>query len=487
MIHMRLKILLTALAILATAGSLYGLYKPLPDNLPYQSPTYRINDDQIEFLYDLTYQRNGAVVTDHTIFDRILRSVTDAHDYVLLDMFLFNDQLGTTDIVHRPLSTELATALAEYTLADDDHFSAVITDPINTAYGSYSPQPLQLLQDDQVPVIFTDLSVLRDSNPLYSGWYRTTLQFLPDFGLQWLPNPFDPTHPKATLGSYWRAFNFKANHRKTLLANTESGGEVIWHGLVTTLNPHNGSSRHSNAAVVIKDHPILHDLYRTEAAVARFSDYSLRQPDITLSSQRFAQEDMFVQLLTEKAIKQAALTMLEQAQAGDQIDLAMFYLSERDIVQALKAADARGVQLRILLDPNRDAFGREKNGIPNRPVAHELMQHSNGNTVVRWCATSGEQCHSKLLRTQVGEVVTVLMGSANFTRRNLDNYNLETAVRVQGVAHDPWQQEVEQFFLEQWENRNGNQYSTDYSTYADASWLKTIWYRIGEFTGISHY
>ena len=38
----------------------------------------------------------------------------------------------------------------------------------------------------------------------------------------------------------------------------------------------------------------------------------------------------------------------------------MFYLSERKIVKGLIAAHERGVKLRILLDPNKDAFGREK-------------------------------------------------------------------------------------------------------------------------------
>ena len=50
----------------------------------------------------------------------------------------------------------------------------------------------------------------------------------------------------------------------------------------------------------------------------------------------------------------------------------MFYLSERQIVKALITAKERGVNVRVLLDPNKDAFGREKNGIPNRQVASEL-------------------------------------------------------------------------------------------------------------------
>jgi|GEM_PF-1993632 len=51
-------------------------------------------------------------------------------------------------------------------------------------------------------------------------------------------------------------------------------------------------------------------------------------------------------------------------------------------------------RLRLLLDPNKHTFGREKNGIPNRPVGYEL----NGVGIpVRWCSTLGEQCHTKML------------------------------------------------------------------------------------------
>ena len=94
----------------------------------------------------------------------------------------------------------------------------------------------------------------------------------------------------------------------------------------------------------------------------------------------------------------------------------MFYLSERKIVKGLIAAHERGVKLRILLDPNKDAFGREKNGIPNRQVASEL--HKAG-IPVRWCNTQGEQCHNKILMKYGAQQSEMILGSANFTARNL--------------------------------------------------------------------
>ncbi len=98
-----------------------------------------------------------------------------------------------------------------------------------------------------------------------------------------------------------------------------------------------------------------------------------------------------VQLLTEGAIRDALIAAIAASGAGDRLDVAVFYLAHRGVIEALEQARARGAKVRVLLDPNRDAFGLEKGGIPNRPVAHEL--HSAG-IEVRWCITRGEQCHS---------------------------------------------------------------------------------------------
>ncbi len=57
-------------------------------------------------------------------------------------------------------------------------------------------------------------------------------------------------------------------------------------------------------------------------------------------------------MLTEKAILDATLNLLNTAKANDQIDLAMFYLSERQIINALKMHGSVH-KFRILLDPNK--------------------------------------------------------------------------------------------------------------------------------------
>jgi HKD family nuclease len=193
------------------------------------------------------------------------------------------------------------------------------------------------------------------------------------------------------------------------------------------------------------------------------------------------------QILTEGAIETRIIEHIDTLNEGDSLSMAMFYISDRDIVRALKHADERGVTIRLLFDPNKDAFGREKNGIPNRQVAHELTKHSQGHTQIRWCHTHGEQCHSKLLLFKTANTTTLIHGSANLTRRNLDSLNLETNILVSGPHNTPALAQATAFFEEQWSNTDTRTYSTPYETYQDTSFGKMLWYRWGEFTGLSRY
>ena len=187
-------------------------------------------------------------------------------------------------------------------------------------------------------------------------------------------------------------------------------------------------------------------------------------------------------MLGERRIEAAALDLLGRADRGDRVDLQMFYLSDRDVVAALVGARRRGARVRVLLDVNRDAFGRAKNGVPNRPVAAELVAE---DVAVRWCATRGEQCHAKQLYVGAGGRHALLLGSGNFTRRNLHDLNLETDVRVEGAADDAVLAAARSHFDRLWDNTDGLTYSDDYETHADESPWLTLQYRVMEATGLS--
>nr|WP_316046910.1 phospholipase D-like domain-containing protein [Planococcus glaciei] len=69
-------------------------------------------------------------------------------------------------------------------------------------------------------------------------------------------------------------------------------------------------------------------------------------------------------------------------------------------MDALKEAANRGVDVRMILDPNENAFGTEKTGLPNRPVVNEMYEEANGNLKVRWYNTTKSQFHTKIHHDQ---------------------------------------------------------------------------------------
>ncbi|WP_245573458.1 phospholipase D family protein [Marinimicrobium agarilyticum] len=430
----------------------------------------------VRFLADRTYvDEQGTRHTEQVIFDEVFRLIGQAERFVLVDMFLFNAYLGQLTDTHRALSSELTDRLIAQKKRHPELQVLVITDPLNTLYGGLPSPHFERLKAAGISVTLTDLTQLRDSNPLYSSLWRPFVQPWGNSAGNTLPNPFG--EGRVSLRSYLTLINFKANHRKLLMV--DEGGDLT--ALVTSANPHDGSSAHGNVALRFSG-PATGDLLQSEAAVLEFSDGPApsQAPDPAGAP---VSSELTVQVVTERAVERAALELINGADAGEQLDMAMFYLSDRHLVRALQQAAERGVNVRILLDPNKDAFGREKNGVPNRPVAHELV--STG-VAVRWCDTHGEQCHSKwLMHRDADGTARMLLGSTNFTRRNLHNLNLETSVVLRGPLSTEPLTSGAQWFDERWHNRLGRQYSVDYEVYADESLWPRIQYRVMEATGLS--
>lgn len=465
-------ILLLVLALAAFAT--YHVYKPLPAGLDMTTPARGATN--VEFLADKTYvDASGQRQMDQEIFDAIFAMIADARQFVLVDMFLFNDFQGELTATHRALSTELTDALIAQKEQYPDIEIVVISDPLNTLYGGMQSPHFARLRGAGIAVTVTDLTRLRDSNPLYSALWRSFIQPFGNNESDTLPNPLG--EGRVSLRSYLALLNFKANHRKVVIA--DNGDQLS--ALVTSANPHDGSSAHGNVALRFSG-PAAWDLLTSEAAVLDLSGGSVPATRVEKGNTD-RETDLTVQVVTERAVERAVLELINSASASEHLDLAMFYLSDRDVVGVLKDAAARGVQLRVLLDPNKDAFGREKNGVPNRPVAHELV---DAGIEVRWCNTQGEQCHAKwLLHRDSNGQAAMLLGSTNFTRRNMHNLNLETSAVLQGpLVTEPLQQ-GHLWFEDQWHNRDGQKFSVDYAVYADESLWHRLLYRTMEATGVS--
>jgi phosphatidylserine/phosphatidylglycerophosphate/cardiolipin synthase-like enzyme len=459
--------------------SVFHMIKPLSLGIDYTGKVREVSADNVSFLYDLTYNKGGTRVHEQHIFDKIFSYIQGAKKYILIDMFLFNSHLGNSRLSFRKISEELVEQLIDAKEREPNLKIDVITDPINILYGGAGSSEIDKLKKYGISVVITDLKSLRDSNPLYSSFWRTFIQWFGNSHGGWFPNPFSATGPRVSLRTYLAMINFKANHRKIFMA--DSGESYV--SIIMSANPHDASSSHSNVALEVRG-DLSQDLYITESGVASFSNMQLAQIDIGNTYDE--DNELLTQLVTEKAIRKTILDEVGSTVLGDNISIAMFYLAERKIIKALIDASNRGVNIRIILDPNKDAFGYEKIGVPNRPVASEIISKTKGKIQVRWYDTKGEQFHSKLIFIEHTRKSVTIMGSANLTRRNLCNYNLESDVMLQGDGHELIFADVRRYFDRIWSNQDGN-YTIDYNAYRNDSFFKVIIYYIQEKLGLSSF
>lgn len=451
----------------------YVDFHQLPTGISFAGAEHPTAD--IRLLVDLTWvDESGTRQLDQEIFDELLAVVRGAKRLILLDMFLFNDLLKMDGETPRPLTAELTAALIAQKREQPGLQIYFITDPCNTVYGSLISPWFERLKSAGIRVIMSDLDKLRDSNPVYTFLWRLFARPLSNSPGRLLANPFGGSG-RISLRSVLQIANMKANHRKTLIADQDDA----WVGIISTANPHDASFAHRNVAIRFTG-PAVKDLYQTEKAVLQMCNVEPPEIDIDPVEQ---QAETSLQILTERKIKDGVLDVIDRARPGDSLDMVLFYIADRDVLNALKMASDRQVRIRMVLDPNKDAFGWSKSGIPNRPVAHQLVK---AGMEIRWADTRGEQCHSKMLSASYRNADhALILGSANFTRRNLDDFNLETDVKVTGPPTAPVIDRANRIFDLIWYNRDGRVFTVDYGVYEEKSRLQHWIYWFMERTGIS--
>lgn len=443
----------------------------MPMGASYEGELQDISN--IEFIYDLSYIKDNETIREHRIFEEIIKSIKKAEEFVIIDMFLFNDDYDRKNKFPN-ISEELTNTLIEQKEKYPNLKVYFITDEINNFYGAYESKYLTNLKENNIEVIVTDLNKMRNSNPLYSGIWNTFIKWFGTKGKGWVRNPFSPDSPKVNIRSYLKLSNFKANHRKVLITENTA--------LITSANPHDASAYHSNIAFKFEGE-IINDLIETEKAVAKFSGVNI--DDIKYTAGKKILNDVKAMVITEGKIKKHILETIKATDKNDNITMGMFYLSDRKVVNELIKASDRGVKIKLVLDANKDAFGIEKNGIPNRPVAMELVKKSKGNIDIRWYATHGEQYHTKLMLVEKDDnTATIIGGSANFTVRNIGDYNLETNIKIIAKNDSEITKNVIDYFDRIWENEDG-EYTLDFSEYEESNFFKNIIYRFQEWSGLS--
>lgn len=463
------------LALLALGGAwllsaYYHTHKALPAGMQVASPVCTVPAADVQLLTDTTAaDAYGQALVKQQIFEATLAAVRAARRFIVLDY----ERLAAADTagVQRALAAELTDALLERRRELPQLAVLFITDPINERYG-HAPSPqFELLRAAGVTVVRVDLDALRDPNLLYSSLWRLLLRW-------W-------DRPGAPFGVAARELNFKRDHRKVLIADDGHDGLTA---LLGSASPEDAQSAWSNAALRFGG-GAAQVLLKSELAVARFSGWrGDAQPfaapaavgcDAAAPAAPSAAQAR-VQVLTEGAFGRELIEQLEAAVSGDAVDAALFRLSDRDVIEALLGAARRGVRVRLILDPSEDATTLAPSGLPNQPLASELVARAAGAVHVRWYRTHGERFHSAFALVYGPQRLWLTVGSADFTRRSLMNYNLEANVALQLTpAAAPAQQALE-YFETLWSNRaaQGVEYSADFAVFADPSqanyWLARL-------------
>lgn len=444
---------LCAFMLLYTAIILWHTYKPLPEGVSYAGEIHRT--DNVEVLTDLTFaedRKGTAMKSELEIFDEVYAMIDEAEDFIVLDFFLF-DPYSDENVEFPDIVQTLTAHLLLKKQQHPDMPIVFITDPYNTGYGSYTNEWLEEMEDAGIQVVYTDLDRLRDSTPIYSGFYRMFFQWTDIERDGSLPNAMASQMDDMKLSSYLKLMNIKANHRKVVI--TEKAG------LVSSANPHNASGLHGNVALKVTG-PILNDMLVAEEAVMKFSGGGeLSRVDVPEGEGEYQ-----IQFLTESKILNSLLDDLESTKEGDTIWMGMFYLAKRDILSALVDASERGVEVKLILDPNANAFGNEKTGLPNRPVVNELLEDSENRIQVRWYNTVVGQYHTKLVYIKGGEQSVIYNGAANLTERALDDYNLESELKVIAPKDSDVDIEMGDYFQRLWTNDDA-MYTLDTEAYQD--------------------
>ena len=470
-----------------TAVGIYQSNKPLPEGINYRSETHYIEEGNLEFLADITYEDStGNIIHDHEIYETIDSLISNANKYIFIDMFLFNSFKGPANYAYRDLSQELTESLISRKSLNPNLKIDFITDPLNTLYGGYKAPEIELLKGSDVNVIITDLRKTRDNTYLYSPVWRTFIQWFgntDDRG--WLKNPLKEDANKVTFRSYLAFGNLKANHRKTVVV--DNGDYMV--SLITSHNSHSASSDFSNVGLMVKG-DIWKDIIYSENTIANFSGGELQIDSFLVKStnQKNEETPYKVTYLTEKEINRELLNSFKSLTTGDSLMIAAFYLSKRDIIKSIINASKTGVDVRIILDPNKHGFGYEKYGTPNQPVAHELLRKSDNNIKFKWYKTHGEQFHTKFNYIKyIDGTSKVILGNSNLTKKNLGGFNLEAEMMVEAESGTPIMKEIDKYFARIWNNNNGNIYTVDYEYFRDESFLKMLNYRFKEPVGIAVY
>ena len=475
--------------------------KTPPLGINYESPIRET--ENAEFHYDLTYlDKDGNIQYDRNLWDATYKVIDNAKDYLIVEMFLFND-LYNKDKEHFPeFAKEYTERLVKKQKENPNLKVYILADENNNFYGAFEHPFITSMKNAGINVIIVDIFKLKDTFPWYSPFWRT---FIKPMGNPqnkgWITNFYGDMWPKLTIRNLLRALNVKADHKKVFLNEKEV--------VVSSANIHDPSYFHENIAIYT-DGPIVKDVLHNLQLVAKFSDSEInvdgsdrRMENImnsgsndktetdekTLNSENQKENNVKqinneeneqnvkektsinseknsitdteghtykIQYLTEGAIGKHLDEDIDSLKAGDELLMGMYFLADKGVIDRLIKAANRGVKIRIIFDRSRDAFGMSTNGLPNKPVSKKLKKKTKGKIEIKWYFTNNEQYHTKitLMKKTDGNVI-INAGSANLIKKNIRGYIMDSNFRILTTQDSKISKDVYTYFDRLWENKDG--------------------------------
>ena len=475
--------------------------KTPPLGINYESPIRET--ENAEFHYDLTYlDKDGNIQYDRNLWDATYKVIDNAKDYLIVEMFLFND-LYNKDKEHFPeFAKEYTERLVKKQKENPNLKVYILADENNNFYGAFEHPFITSMKNAGINVIIVDIFKLKDTFPWYSPFWRT---FIKPMGNPqnkgWITNFYGDMWPKLTIRNLLRALNVKADHKKVFLNEKEV--------VVSSANIHDPSYFHENIAIYT-DGPIVKDVLHNLQLVAKFSDSEInvdgsdrRMENImnsgsndktetdekTLNSENQKENNVKqinneeneqnvkektsinseknsitdteghtykIQYLTEGAIGKHLDEDIDSLKAGDELLMAMYFLADKGVIDRLIKAANRGVKIRIIFDRSRDAFGMSTNGLPNKPVSKKLKKKTKGKIEIKWYFTNNEQYHTKitLMKKTDGNVI-INAGSANLIKKNIRGYIMDANFRILTTQDSKISKDIYEYFDRLWENKDG--------------------------------
>ena len=482
--------------------------KTPPLGINYESPIRET--ENAEFHYDLTYlDKDGNIQYDRNLWDATLKVVDNAKDYLIIEMFLFND-LYNKDKEHFPeFAKEYTERLVKKQQENPNLKVYILADENNNFYGAFEHPFITSMKNAGINVIIVDIFKLKDTFPWYSPIWRT---FIKPMGNPqnkgWITNFYGDMWPKLTIRNLLRALNVKADHKKVFLNEKEV--------VVSSANIHDPSYFHENIAIYT-DGPIVKDVLHDLQLVAKFSDSEInvdgsnketkskiemdiadktkiRKDTMNIGDLEDKNNDMInleenisdsqkneksekeslslnpgkneitdtegktykIQYLSEGAIGKYLDADIDSLKSGDELLMGMYFLADKGIIDRLIKAANRGVKIRMIFDRSRDAFGMSTNGLPNKPVSKKLKKKTKGKIEIKWYFTNNEQYHTKitLMKKTDGSVI-INAGSANLIKKNIRGYIMDSNFRILTTQDSKISKDVYTYFDRLWENKDG--------------------------------